>query len=127
MRLEGAMAVAVAGPPAARPLSSFSGTRVHAIAAIGNPERFFTGLQVRGIDVIPHPFADHHVFSAADLAFNDGLPVLMTEKDAIKCVGFAGANVWCVPVSAELPAEFIEELLARLRIRTGAVDSAKRR
>jgi tetraacyldisaccharide 4'-kinase len=117
MRLEGAMAVAVAGPPAARPLSSFSGTRVHAIAAIGNPGRFFTGLQVRGIDVIAHPFPDHHVFSAADLAFNDGLPVLMTEKDAIKCVGFAGANVWCVPVSAEVPTEFIEELLARLRVR----------
>jgi len=115
MRLEGAMAVAVAGPPAARPLSSFSGTRVHAVAAIGNPERFFTGLQVRGIDVITHPFADHHVFSAADLAFNDGLPVLMTEKDAIKCIGFAGANVWCVPVSAELPSGFIEEVIARFR------------
>ena len=117
MRLVGTMAVSVAGVPAARPLSSFSGTRVHAIAAIGNPERFFTGLQVRGIDVIPHPFADHHVFNAGDLAFGDGLPVLMTEKDAIKCVDFAGENVWCVPVSAELPPEFLEALIARLRPR----------
>ncbi|MGH8172264.1 MAG: tetraacyldisaccharide 4'-kinase [Rhodanobacteraceae bacterium] len=120
MRLVGAMAVSVAGVPAARPLGSFSGKRVHAIAAIGNPGRFFTGLQVRGIDVIPHPFADHHVFSAGDLAFGDGLPVMMTEKDAIKCVDFAGENIWCVPVSAELPPEFIDDLIARLRKRDAA-------
>jgi hypothetical protein len=99
--------------------------RVHAVAAIGNPERFFTGLQVRGIEVIPHPFADHHVFSAGDLAFGDGLPVLMTEKDAIKCVDFAGENVWCVPVSAELPAEFVEALVARLRPREAAPSAKK--
>jgi len=117
MHLTGDMAVAVAGAPGARPLDSFAGQRVHAIAAIGNPARFFTSLQVRGIEVIAHPFPDHHVFSAGDLEFGDGLPVLMTEKDAIKCFAFAGPDVWCVPVSAELPQGFVDALLARLPAR----------
>ena len=115
MRLAGEVAVAVAGASRSRPLASFSRQRVHAIAAIGNPTRFFTGLQARGIEVIAHPFADHHAFVASDLAFGDTLPVLMTEKDAIKCVAFAGPDVWCVPVSAEVPATFIDALIARLR------------
>jgi tetraacyldisaccharide 4'-kinase len=89
--------------------------RVHAIAAIGNPGRFFTGLQARGIEVIAHPFPDHHAFVASDIAFADALPVLMTEKDAIKCVAFAGPDVWCVPVSAEVPATFVDALVARLK------------
>jgi tetraacyldisaccharide 4'-kinase len=115
MRLNGEMAVAVAGATRARPLSSFSRQRVHVVAAIGNPARFFAGLQARGIDVIAHPFPDHHAFTAGDIEFGDGLPVLMTEKDAIKCVGFAGEHVWCVPVSAELPSTFIDALIERLR------------
>jgi tetraacyldisaccharide 4'-kinase len=98
-------------------LSSFARQRVHAVAAIGNPARFFTGLQARGIDVIEHPLPDHHAMTPADVAFGDGLPVLMTEKDAIKCVEFAGPDVWCVPVSAELPASFVEALIERLRPR----------
>jgi tetraacyldisaccharide 4'-kinase len=115
MRLNGEMAVAVVGAPRARPLSSFARQRVHGVAAIGNPGRFFTGLQARGIEVIPHPFPDHHAFTPTDIDFGDGLPVLMTEKDAIKCVGFAGEDVWCVPVSAELPSTFIDALIERLR------------
>jgi tetraacyldisaccharide 4'-kinase len=85
------------------------------VAAIGNPGRFFAGLQARGIDVVAHPFPDHHAFAAADIAFGDDLPVLMTEKDAIKCVAFAGDDVWCVPVSAELPGTFVDTLVERLR------------
>ena len=115
MRLAGEVAVAVAGASRTRPLASFARQRVHAIAAIGNPGRFFTGLQARGIEVIPHPFPDHHAFVASDLAFADTFPVLMTEKDAIKCVTFAGPEVWCVPVSAEVPATFIDAVVARLK------------
>ena len=115
MRLNGEMAVAVAGATRARPLSSFARQRVHVVAAIGNPARFFAGLQARGIDVIAHPFPDHHAFVASDLAFGDASPVIMTEKDAIKCLAFAGPDVWCVPVSAELPTEFIDALIARLK------------
>jgi tetraacyldisaccharide 4'-kinase len=115
MKLIGEVAVAVAGASRTRALASFTRQRVHAVAAIGNPARFFAGLQARGIDVIPHPFPDHHAFVASDLAFGDALPVIMTEKDAIKCLAFAGPDVWCVPVSAELPADFIDALIARLK------------
>lgn len=98
-----------------RPVESLSGTRVHAVAAIGNPQRFFASLMARGIDVIPHAFPDHHAFARADVSFNDDLPVLMTEKDAVKCRAFALSNAWSVPVEAELPATFYDALLERLR------------
>jgi tetraacyldisaccharide 4'-kinase len=116
MRLAGEVAVAVAGASRTRALASFSRQRVHAVAAIGNPGRFFTGLQARGIEVIPHAFPDHHAFVASDIAFADTLPVLMTEKDAIKCIAFAGPDAWCVPVSAEVPATFVDAVVARLRL-----------
>ena len=116
MRLAGEVAVSVASASRTRALASFARQRIHAVAAIGNPGRFFTGLQARGIEVIAHPFPDHHAFVAGDIAFADTLPVLMTEKDAIKCVAFAGPDVWCVPVSADVPATFIDELVARLRV-----------
>lgn len=114
MRLVGDMAVALAGA-AVRPLESFAGQRVHAVAAIGHPQRFFDGLRAHGIDVVAHAFADHHAFVAADLDFGDGLPVLMTEKDAVKCLGFAAARFWCVPVRAELPPGFLDDVAGRLQ------------
>lgn len=95
-------------------IADFSGQRVHAVAGIGNPQRFFASLVAQGIDVIPHPFADHRAFVPADLAFDDQLPVLMTEKDAVKCRAFAQTNWWSVPVKAELPAAFYEAICARL-------------
>ena len=69
----------------ARPLASFRGRGVHAVAGIGNPARFFAQLRALGLNVIEHPFPDHHPFNAAELDFADELPVLMTEKDAVKC------------------------------------------
>jgi len=98
-----------------RLLSSFQGQSVHAVAGIGHPLRFFRTLRERGVEGIPHPFPDHHRFQAADLEFGDGAPVLMTEKDAVKCRAFAGRNHWFVPVTAELPAGFGEQVLARIR------------
>jgi tetraacyldisaccharide 4'-kinase len=117
MRLVGDMAVPVARKAGVRPLESFAGERVHAIAAIGNPERFFDGLRAHGIEVVVHAFPDHHAFVASDLAFGDERPVLMTEKDAVKCTAFASANFWCVPVRAELPGTFFDAVRARLPAR----------
>jgi len=85
-----------------RELSEFKNCRVHAIAGIGHPQRFFSMLQQNGIEVIPHAFADHYVYQLADLQFDDQLPVLMTEKDAVKCREFPLSQHWSVPVSAEL-------------------------
>jgi tetraacyldisaccharide 4'-kinase len=114
MRLVLANAVALAGPATIRSLAAFSGQRVHAIAGIGNPGRFFESLRANSIDVIEHPFPDHHRYVAADLDFGDGLPVLMTEKDAVKCRTFAKQNAWGVPAAAELPASFFDAVAARL-------------
>ncbi|HCT40431.1 MAG TPA: tetraacyldisaccharide 4'-kinase [Moraxellaceae bacterium] len=91
------------------------GARVHAVAGIGNPQRFFAQLQAQGFDVVPHAFADHHAYSARDFAFAEALSVVMTEKDAVKCAGFAAENWWYVPVQAVLPPVFLDGLLQRLR------------
>lgn len=114
MRLVGGMAVAMSASGGACPLKAFAGQRVHAVAAIGNPSRFFDSLRAHGIDVEAHAFPDHHAFVAADLAFAEDLPVLMTEKDAVKCLAFAQPQFWCIPVRAELPGAFFEQLVAKL-------------
>lgn len=98
-----------------RALSSFQGEPVHAVAGIADPERFFRALRAAGLDPIPHPFPDHHPFAASDLRFGDALPVLMTEKDAVKCARIAPSNAWAVPVSAVLPDAFLDAVAARLR------------
>ncbi len=104
MRLVGEEAVSLTGFFANRRLADFQGQSVHAVAAIGNPERFFSQLRAAGLRVQEHPFGDHHAFSAADLRFGDELPVLMTEKDAVKCAGFADQHHWFVPVDASFDA-----------------------
>jgi tetraacyldisaccharide 4'-kinase len=85
-----------------RQLASFRGERVHAAAGIGEPRRFFDMLARAGIFVTPHAFPDHHPFVPVDLEFGDDWPVLMTEKDAVKCVDFAKPGWWSVRVDAHL-------------------------
>lgn len=98
----------------AQPLSSFGGHRVHAVAGIGNPQRFFDMLRALGIGVVPHAFVDHHRYEARDLSFGSELPVLMTEKDAVKCAPLATDWHYSVAVDAELPAAFWAALLEKL-------------
>ncbi len=113
MRLASHDAVPVLGGRP-RALKTFAGHRVHAVAGIGNPERFFAMLRALDIAVVPHAFADHHRYRAEDFQFASPLPVLMTEKDAVKCVGFATEAFFSIPVSAELPEAFWVSLLDRL-------------
>ncbi|MCP1676281.1 tetraacyldisaccharide 4'-kinase [Natronocella acetinitrilica] len=96
-------------------LGSFSGSQVHAVTGIGNPDRFFAALRRFGIEVIPHPFADHHPFTKRDILFDDELPVLMTEKDAVKCTRFADSRHWAVPAETVLTAETERMLISRVR------------
>ncbi len=96
-------------------LKEFAGEPAHAIAGIGNPDRFFAALGRFGIDVIRHPFADHYPFSHKDVNFDDGFPVLMTEKDAVKCKACAGDRHWAVPAETVLTAETERALKARVR------------
>lgn len=78
-------------------LEQWRGASVHAVAGIGVPERFFGQLERGGLVLERHPFPDHHPFTAADLEFGDDLPVLMTEKDAVKCRAFATDRMWYLP------------------------------
>ena len=87
---------------------------VHAVAGIGNPERFFRSLTVLGYDVIPHPFPDHHGFVEDDILFDDSWPVIMTAKDAIKCRRFASEKHWYLPVTAQLPEPLVTSLVHRV-------------
>jgi tetraacyldisaccharide 4'-kinase len=114
MSLYGAEAYRLDGLAGPQSLQHFGGKRVHAVAGIGNPGRFFRDLRAAGIDVIEHPFADHHPFAAADLTFDDDLPVLMTQKDAVRCRSLAHARLWYVPVVARFADAQGRELLNRV-------------
>lgn len=96
--------------------ADFSGDVVHAVAGIGNPERFFIRLRNLGLEIIEHAFPDHHQFVAKDLYFTDNKAIIMTEKDAVKCYHFAQPHHWCFPVEAGLSENFgvrLLDLLAR--------------
>ena len=67
-------------------------------------------LRNKGLKLIPHPFPDHHRYRAEDLRFDDDYPILMTEKDAVKCEQFGIARCWSIPVTAELPEIFAQRL-----------------
>jgi tetraacyldisaccharide 4'-kinase len=104
-------------PGEERELRSLHGTSVHAVAGIGNPGRFFSALREAGLRVEEHAFPDHHVFVPKDLQFGDDRPVVMTEKDAVKCRDLVVDNCWFAPVTIDLPQEFsdrFDELLAAI-------------
>lgn len=90
--------------------------KIHAVAAIGNPERFFAQLRELGFTVTPHIFADHYLFRAQDMDFGQDAIVIMTEKDAVKCHGFADKRHWYLPVDTMVEPEFNEQILKRLEV-----------
>ena len=96
-----------------RALSDFAGSRVHALAGIGNPDRFFDMLRQSGIQIIEHAFPDHHRFVAADVP--EG-PVLMTEKDAVKVQAVGRQDLWSVAVDAMLSVAFYAQFNRRLSV-----------
>jgi tetraacyldisaccharide 4'-kinase len=96
-----------------RALSAFRGARVHAVAGIGNPDRFFASLRAAGLEPSEHPFPDHHEFESRDFSRMRGT-ILMTEKDAVKCRALGLEDAWAVPARAELPPEFFAALAERL-------------
>ena len=85
-------------------------TKVHAVAGIGNNDRFFNALDEKNIDVIKHSFPDHFAYTAKDFEFSDELPVVMTEKDAVKCKQFAINNAWFLKVDAILKDNFFQKI-----------------
>jgi tetraacyldisaccharide 4'-kinase len=86
---------------------------IHAIAGIGNPQRFFDTCESQNYHFEAHRFADHHHFTQSDIDFGDST-VLMTEKDAVKCLDFADERHWYLPVNAKLSEGLIEAVMAKL-------------
>jgi tetraacyldisaccharide 4'-kinase len=115
MTLVAGLPTRVAGAKETTPLTTFAGQRLHAVAGIGDPSRFFAQLRALSVDAIEHPFPDHHRFSAADLAFPAAEPILMTEKDAVKCVAFADRRCWYLPIEARLDPALIPRIEEKLR------------
>ena len=102
--------------PADKFQQGHSGTAIHAMAGIGNPQRFFRTLEALGFEVIPHRFADHHMFQRKDFdSFPPGSTVIMTEKDAVKCRSLGIENAWYLPVDTVLPDEFEVDFKRRLQ------------
>ena len=128
MRLKSGDAWRLDDPRQRRELRAFADSPVHAVAGIGHPERFFTSLEGLGLQVIPHAFPDHHAFDARDLAFaTDDTPLLMTEKDAVKCQSMDGLRAWVVPVRAQLDERFppqLDRLLSTLGSPANAMEQA---
>ena len=102
-----------------RPIERFSGTTVHAVAAIGNPTRFFDMLRAHGIQVIEHALRDHAKLTSNDLDFGDNFDVLMTEKDAVKLKAVGADKFWTVPVELSIDplvaGPWLEQIESRLR------------
>ena len=88
---------------------------MHAVAGIGNPARFFADLRAKGIVATGHSFPDHHRYTAADLDFAGASAILMTEKDAVKCKGFADERFWSLPVEAIIEPALIALVEEKLR------------
>jgi tetraacyldisaccharide 4'-kinase len=99
---------ALAGPGA------FRGRRIHAVAGIGNPQRFFRHLRDLGLEGESLAFPDHHRYRPEELRFPDGEAVLMTEKDAVKCIPFADERMWALAVAAEVDPRLGEAVLGKI-------------
>ena len=95
-------------------VANFAGKQVLAIAGIGNPQRFFQQLNTLGLQFESKAYADHYAFQAQDFADNVADIVVMTEKDAVKCAGFAKPEFWVLPVSADIQPELMAVVLNKL-------------
>ncbi len=96
-------------------IQALAADKVHAVAGIAHPQRFFNDLQRIGLATYAHGFPDHHRYSSSDFDFGDDLPIIMTEKDAVKCREFADSRMWFVSVTADVDETFYRQILSRLK------------
>lgn len=104
----------LADPSRVVEVSEWAGRRVHAVAGIGHPQRFFRMLADLGVAAVGHAFPDHHRFTRADLALPDAEIVVMTAKDAVKCASFADARCYALDIRAQLDPALPALVLDRL-------------
>ena len=98
-------------------------TKIHAVAGIGNPERFFAQLEQHGLEITRHPYGDHFPYTEQTIDFVDGYPVVMTEKDAVKCMEFAKQDWWMVPAQVRFKGDFDSQFLAKVEQISGSKDA----
>jgi tetraacyldisaccharide 4'-kinase len=94
------------------------GNKIQVVSGIGNPKRFYNVLEKLPYPIMPMAFPDHHQFSESDFQsdeFDEHQPVVMTEKDAIKCESFAKNNFWYLQAEVSLPDSFLEEFTKKLK------------
>ncbi len=99
--------------------AGFKGKKLHAVAGIGHPQRFFESLRGLGLEIEAHAFPDHHAYRPGDLDWPDAEAILMTEKDAVKCAAFADPRYWALPVQAEVDVQLGQKILDLLRKHDG--------
>ncbi|MBI4757187.1 MAG: tetraacyldisaccharide 4'-kinase [Betaproteobacteria bacterium] len=114
MHLEGARFESLLDPTRHATAGEFAAATVHAVAGIGEPQRFFDHLAALGLRFTPHAFADHHPYRAADLAFAGADAILMTEKDAVKCASFAPGHAWVLRVEAVIAPDLARAVAERI-------------
>ena len=114
MQLVGAQFYNMLDPNLTANAADFAGKNVKAIAGIGKPQQFFEHLRSLGLTFASMGFADHHAFSAADLAKLNADALIMTEKDAVKCQAFAQAHYWVLPVEANIDAGLLDVVLQKI-------------
>jgi tetraacyldisaccharide 4'-kinase len=114
MRLHGELFHNLLNPSMTLPAYCFQGLRLHAVAGIGNPRRYFDQLQAMGLDCTEHPFADHHAYTPDELSFAECDALLLTEKDAVKCTSFANTHYWVLRVEAQIDPKLIELILRKI-------------
>lgn len=114
MNLQGSLFYNLLNPETVVPPSEFAGQRLHAIAGIGHPRRFFAHLDQLGLNVQPHAFPDHHRYAAGDIDFADADAILMTEKDAVKCATFATERCWVLRVDAQIDPSLTQLILKKV-------------
>lgn len=119
MRLEGETLRSLRDPSLSVAAPALRGATVHAVAGIGRPARFFAHLRRLGLEVVEHPFPDHHAFLPSDFAFAAASAVVMTEKDGIKCGSFARENWWMLPVEARVDPALIDLIFQHLETHRG--------
>ena len=116
MALLGTECFALNEPGRRVPLEAFRGRKIHAVAGIGNPDRFFDALADRGLEPVRHPFPDHYAYRPGDLPQGT---VIMTEKDAVKCAKFSHPDAWVYVVDAVVSGGLEHIVLTKLERRDG--------
>jgi tetraacyldisaccharide 4'-kinase len=114
MRLNGGAFYLLSDAAKTATAKDFKGKQVHAFAGIGHPARFFNQLRQMGLDVVEHPFPDHHPYRPGDLQIKGASVILMTEKDAVKCLKFHQKNIWVLPVQAEILMGLEDKVVERI-------------